>query len=363
MILFDYSVWVVMIACGLLGLSSGVLSCFAVLREQSLYGDAIAHASLPGICLAFLIYPQKNPLILLLGALLVGLLASYVIYQITEKSALKSDTALALVMSVFFGFGLMLLTYIQKMPTASQSGLEQYLFGYTAGLLMSDIYVMASMSTLLLLSVALFYKEFKLLSFDINYAASLGLPVKRLNLLLLFLLVVAIVIGLQLVGVVLMSAMIIAPAAAARQWVKSLAPMLCLSVFIAVFSALLGVLISSGFDHVPTGPCIVLCLSAVAFFSLLFATERGYFVLWGRRQWQRYHLSEAKILQQLQLLARSHPDPLYAHPVESLTLFKPRPTLAALEKLQEKGLVHSPKTAHWGLSQKGIKHLGQTDDS
>ena len=213
----DYTLRQVAMGAAMLGAVNGVLGSFAVLRRQSLLGDGISHAALPGIALAFLVTGSKSSLGLLLGAAAAGWVGTLLLMGIVKNTRVKYDTALGLVLSVFFGFGLVLLTYIQKMPVASQAGLDKFLFGQAATLLRKDVVTIGVLGGIVLAFLLVFWKEFKLLSFDPDFALSLGFPVRMLDILLTTLLVVSIVIGLQTVGVVLMSAMVVAPAAAARQ--------------------------------------------------------------------------------------------------------------------------------------------------
>jgi len=164
-----------------------MLGSFAVLRKQSLLGDAISHAALPGIAIAFLITGTKDSNILLLGALISGLIGTFWIRGIIKKTHLKSDTALGLILSLFFGFGMLLLTFIQKMPDASQSGLDKYLFGQAATLVESDVWLMAIVTSICLVIMLLFWKEFKLLLFDADYTKTLGFNTKAIDILLLVL--------------------------------------------------------------------------------------------------------------------------------------------------------------------------------
>ncbi|WP_287482839.1 iron chelate uptake ABC transporter family permease subunit [Caldilinea sp.] len=279
-LLFDYTLRTVALGAAILGIVSGALGAFAVLRRQSLLGDAISHAALPGIVIAFLLTRSREPVIFLLGALAAGWAATLSIASITRTTRVKDDTALGLVLSVFFGFGLMLLTFAQKLPDARQAGLDKFLFGQAATLLQNDVIAMATVGALALGATLLFWKEFKLLTFDVDYAASLGYPVRTLDVLLTTLLVVAIVIGLQTVGVVLMSAMLVAPAAAARQWTNRLETMVGLSALFGALAGVSGALISSAVEKTPTGPVIVLCISAIVLVSLLFAPARG--IAWRR---------------------------------------------------------------------------------
>jgi manganese/zinc/iron transport system permease protein len=275
MLFTDYTLRTIMLGMTVLGVASGVLGSFAMLRRQSLLGDAISHAALPGVVLAFLLTRSKAPLALVIGAAISGWLATLVMSAIIRHSRIKEDSALGLVLSVFFGLGLMLLTFTQRLPDARQAGLDHFLFGQAAAMLEEDILVMAGLGGLAVLVVALFWKEFKLLSFDPAFGASLGLPVRFFDGLLATLLTIAIVIGLQSVGVVLMSAMIVAPAAAARQWTDRFGRMVALSAFFGALAGISGAWISSLSHGLSTGPTVVLCASAIVLFSLLFAPKRG----------------------------------------------------------------------------------------
>ena len=221
----DYTLRTITLGTAILGAVTGMLGSFAVLRKQSLLGDAISHAALPGIAISFLITGAKDSNTLLLGALVSGLIGTFWIRGIVTKTHLKSDTALGLILSLFFGFGMLLLTFIQKQPNANQAGLDKYLFGQAATLVESDVWMMAIVTGICLFVLLLFWKEFKILLFDKDYAKTLGFNTKAIDILITSFIVLAIVLGLQTVGVVLMSAMLLAPAAAARQWTNSLATM------------------------------------------------------------------------------------------------------------------------------------------
>ena len=194
----DYTLQTITVGTAILGAICGVLGCFAVLRKQSLLGDAISHASLPGIAIMFLVLGVKNNNGLLLGALLSGLVAALFIRGIIQKTHLKSDTALGVVLSTFFGFGMLLLTFIQKQSNANQSGLEKYLFGQAATLMIGDVYLMIIVTFIALLVVMLFWKEFKMFLFDSDYTKSLGYHVKVLDIMILVFIVLAIIMGLQM---------------------------------------------------------------------------------------------------------------------------------------------------------------------
>ncbi|MFO7167415.1 MAG: iron chelate uptake ABC transporter family permease subunit [Chloroflexota bacterium] len=279
-VVFDYTLRTVTLGAALLGVVSGAFGAFAVLRRQSMLGDAMSHAALPGIALAFLLTGSKETSVLMAGAAVAAWLGALLALGIVRSSRVKSDSALGLSLSVFFGLGLMLLTFIQKQPNANQAGLDKFLFGQAAALLERDVLAMAAFGLPALLLLLLFWKEFKLLSFDPEYAASLGLRVRLLDVLLTSLLVIAIVIGLQTVGVVLMSALLVAPAAAARQWTDRLGTMVALSAGFGALAGISGSLISSLVPRLPTGPTIVLCVSSLVLVSLLFGARRGLVWAW-----------------------------------------------------------------------------------
>jgi manganese/zinc/iron transport system permease protein len=289
-LVFDYTLRNIALGSAILGLVGGVLGSFALLRRQSLLGDALSHAALPGICLAFMLTGARSSLVLLIGAGLTGWLGTLLILTIVRETRIAEDAALGIVLSVFFGFGIMLLTFIQQSNAANQAGLDKFLFGQAATLVQDQVVTMAVMGGIALLLVVALFKEFKLLSFDPEFAGTLGFPVRRLNILLTSLTVVAVMIGLQTVGVVLMAAMLIAPAAAARQWTNSLSTMLYLAGFFGLLSGVSGALLSVSQRGLPTGPMVILSASAIVIFSLLLAPARG--IVWeaARRRRDRGRL-------------------------------------------------------------------------
>lgn len=278
-LLFDYTLRTIALGAGILGLVSGLLGGFAVLRRQSLLGDALSHAALPGLCLAYLITGDKSLPVLLLGAGLAGWLATLLILRIVQHTRLREDAALGIVLTTFFGFGVVLLSKLQQRNDANQAGLDKFIFGQAATLLVEHVILMAILGGLALVVVLVGYKEFKLITFDPAFAASLGWPVQSLSLLLTSLIVIAVVIGLQTVGVVLMAAMLIAPAAAARQWTNRLSVMLILSSLFGLLAGVVGTLLSVSQSRLPTGPMIILAATAIVLISLLAAPQRG--LLWA----------------------------------------------------------------------------------
>ena len=269
----------VLIGATLLGAVGGLVGSFAMLRRQSLLGDALAHAALPGVALAFLLTGSKHPLPLLLGAAVAGLVGALFMVGVVRGSRIKEDSAIGIVLSVFFGAGIVLLTMIQRLPGGNKSGLDKFLFGQAATLLPEDVLTISILAVAVLFVVVLFYKEFKLLAFDPEFGASLGLPMRWIEILLTTLLVVVVVVGLQMVGVVLMVAALVTPAAAARQWTQRLGLMLVLAALLGAGTGAGGAVASAMVDDLPTGPAIVVLASAVLVLSLLLAPERG--MVWG----------------------------------------------------------------------------------
>jgi manganese/zinc/iron transport system permease protein len=267
----------VLVGTTLLAASSSVVGAFSYLKGQSLVGDAIAHALLPGVVLAFILGGIRNSSFLILGALISGLLAHYGIGYLENKTKLKSDTAVSLVLSTFFGFGIMLMSYIQRTGQGQQAGLERFLLGKAAAITMQDIYIFSALALVLIIGVGLFYKGFQLMTFNEDFAHAIGLPMPLIRFTFTVLTVLAITIGIQTVGVVLMAALLITPSAAARVWTNSLPAMLALAASFAGVAAVMGTYISSVLPKMPTGPWVVLVLAFFGFSSLLFAPKRGWF--------------------------------------------------------------------------------------
>jgi manganese/zinc/iron transport system permease protein len=353
----DYTLRTVALGAGALGMVSGTLGVYAVLRRQSLLGDAISHAALPGIVLAFLLTGSKATLVLVLGAAVAGLLGTLIVMAVIGASRVPEDSALGIVLSVFFGLGLVLLTYVQKLPDARQAGLETFLFGQAATLLQRDVVVIAVLGAIALLSVFLFWKEFKLLAFDREFGATLGFPMRAIDVLLTTMLVLAIVVGLQTVGVVLMSAMVVAPAAAARQWTHALGRMVMLSALFGALAGVTGALASSSAPGVATGPAVVLAATTIVAASLLFAPARG--VAWRALERRRRHreIREDAVLLDLYALAAQHGQREHAHRAEVLVAMRPGVGVErSLEALAERGDARQAGDGGWVLTQQGRTH-------
>lgn len=330
-----------------------MLGSFAVLRKQSLLGDAISHAALPGIAIAFLLTGTKSSSVLLLGALISGLIGTFWIRGIIKKTHLKSDTALGLILSLFFGFGMLLLTFIQKQPNANQAGLDKYLFGQAATLLEADVWLMAFVTAICVVVLLLFWKEFKILLFDADYTKTLGFNTKTIDVLITSFIVLAIVLGLQTVGVVLMSAMLLAPAAAARQWTNSLATMVGLSAVFGAFSGVFGTAISASQNNLSTGPVIVIIASVFVFISFIFSPSRGLLFKQIRFIKNRRDLQLHKTLAFMYHIAETHENIEHPHAIKILNNFQGF-TKSTLQQLVKRNYVQIEGTM-WSLTEEGFK--------
>lgn len=346
LVVSDYTLRTITMGTAALGAICGMLGSFAVLRKQSLLGDAISHAALPGIAIAFLITQTKDNNMLLLGALVSGLIGAYWVRGIVTKTHLKSDAALGIILSVFFGFGMLLLTYIQKQPNANQAGLDKYLFGQAATLVTKDVrmllYVLGGSLFLLLL----FWKELKVMLFDPEYTLTLGFNIKYLDLLITFCIVLAIVLGLQTVGVVLMSAMLLAPAAAARQWTDKLWVMLFLAAIFGIISGVLGTAISATGKSLSTGPVIVLIAVSIVLLSFVFSPTRGLLMRHFKFRQNKKFWKQKKIL--LDLYDLDNASALGKTPVQTTGF-----PLRTMKLLSEKGFVQMDQK-EWKITPEGI---------
>jgi len=349
----DYTLRTITLGTAVLGAICGMLGSFAVLRKQSLLGDAISHAALPGIAIAFLITGAKDTNILLLGALVSGLIGTFWIKGMISKTHLKTDTALGLVLSLFFGFGMLLLTFIQKQPNANQAGLDKYLFGQAATLVEKDVSLMIIVTAICLFVLLLFWKEFKILLFDAEYTQTLGFNTRFIDILITFFIVLAIVLGLQTVGVVLMSAMLLAPAAAARQWTNSLSTMIFLAALFGAFSGVFGTAISASQNNLSTGPVIVLVAAVFVIFSFIFSPGRGLLFREIRFRQNRRDLQLQKTLQLMHEIAVTHENISHPHAVKILNNFQGF-TKKTLQKLEEKEWI-TIQGQQWSLTSLGFE--------
>jgi manganese/zinc/iron transport system permease protein len=275
-----YNTIVVMLGAAALGAATGTVGVFAMLRKRALVSDAVAHATLPGVALGFIAavslgLPGRSLPFLLIGAASSAVLAALSIQWISNRTRLPEDTAIASVLATFFAFGIVLLTVIQTLKTGGQAGLDIYLLGATAGMLLEEAITLGVFSLVIAFAVALLFKELTLLSFDAEFARAHGFPVRMLDLAVLALVLAVVVIGLRVVGLVLIVALVVIPPAAARFWSDHIGRMTLISAAIGAASAYVGAAISAVKPDTPTGAVIVLVAFCILLFSVFFGAARG----------------------------------------------------------------------------------------
>ena len=303
-LLRDYNTRLVVICTVLLGCACGLMGGFLLLRKRSLMGDTLSHATLPGVGLSFILAVAlggdgKSLPILLVGAAITGVIGCAAVLFIREQTRIKDDAAMGIVLSVFFGAGIAILGAIQTMPEGSAAGLESFIYGKTASMVMSDFQILVFVTTCVITCSLLLFKELRLLCFDETFAAALGWPVKFLDILLLALITAVTVAGLQAVGLILIIAFLITPAAAARFWTHQLDRMLVLSALIGGASGWLGASLSAFIPRLPAGAVIVLVAALFFVVSLLIGTERGVIVRFLRQSQLKKRMGRQHLLRAL----------------------------------------------------------------
>ena len=275
-IITQYSFVVVAIGTMLLAMATGIIGTISILKGQSLIGDAVGHAALPGIILAFMISGKKSSLLLMVGAIIAGVVAFILIQTISEISKIEADTAMAIILSAMFGLGMVLKSYIQgnaKYSKASQSGLASYIFGQAAYILREDVIIIFTVSLISLVLFIIFYKEIKVYVFDAVYAYTIGINSKLLSLLIMIMTMILIAAGLKAVGAILISSMLITPAITGLQWSNKYEIVLVIAAVMGAVSAFIGTLISTIVKGFSTGPSIILIMSLLALLSVLFSPK------------------------------------------------------------------------------------------
>lgn len=350
---YDYTLTIVALGGALLGMLSGVLGSFAVLRQQSLLGDALSHAALPGVAIAFLIAGRELPA-LLIGAAIAGWIGVQFISAVTTTTRIRQDAAMGMALSAFFALGIALLSYIQGRGDAAQAGLDKFIFGQAAAIRRGDVELIALVALVALLLLAIFWKEFKLVTFNRDFAAANGYPVALVDGLLSLLILAAIVLGLQVAGVILMVGLLIAPGVAARQWTHKLGQMVVLAGIFGAFSGATGAIISALDVGLPTGPLIIVVASLLVALSLTLAPGRGVLWVWLRQRTDRKRFAALIILRDLYSHALQHAN--LHEPLSEQTLANVRGSVAreGLRQLAADGAITQARVG-WYLTDHGIQ--------
>ncbi|MCH8545234.1 MAG: metal ABC transporter permease [Cryomorphaceae bacterium] len=276
LISMDPNLQFVLLGILLLSATASLVGTYNFFQKQALVGETIAHAMLPGVVIAFMISGVKNPWHLLIGAGVSGWFSVLFIEWIKRETKVKADAAMAIALTFFFGIGVMLMVRLQHQEVGNQAGLDHYLFGKAAAMTDEEGWVFLITALVVLTLMTIYHREIKLLCFNRDYAQSLGVPVKRIDVILSFMTILVIATGIKAAGIILMAALVIAPAAAASFWTRRYRPFLILSVLIGVLGGVSGVLISFTYSGMPTGPWIIVFLFAFSLLSMLFAPKRGF---------------------------------------------------------------------------------------
>lgn len=370
----DYNTRVVVLGTMLLGVAAGAIGSFMLLRKQALLGDALSHAMLPGIGLAFMLAVAvgaegKALIVLLAGAVVTGVMGIGVILLIRNMTRIKEDAALGIVLSVFFGGGVAVLGLVQRMETGHAAGLESFIYGKTASMLASDAQMIAMVAGCVGLVCLLFYKEFKLLCFDAGYARAQGWPVLWLDIVMMALVVAVTVIGLQAVGLILIIALLIIPAAAARFWTQRLLSLLLVSAAIGGISAMTGAAMSALFPRLPSGAMIVVVATAFFFVSMIFAPARGVLMRWlehrqltqkvAHQQLLRELYEQAELQAQTQGSNRVEPTDVSWNLLGSVRSWPIRQVRQAVRQARRAGLVREADSGTVRLSEGGLREAAR----
>lgn len=363
----DYNTRIVVLGTMLLGISAGLIGSFLLLRKRALIGDALSHATLPGIGLAFILASfaggnAKSLAVLLAGAAISGAIGVGCVLLIRRFTRLKEDAALGIVLSVFFGLGVAILGVIQKMDTGSAAGLESFIYGKTASMLRADAILIGMAAVLTAAASLTLFKEFSLLCFDQDFAGAQGWPVLGLDALMMTLVVLVTVIGLQAVGLILMVALLVIPPAAARFWTHHLPTMLAISAAIGGVSGFIGAAASALLPRLPAGAIIVVVASAAFAFSLVFGSVRGLVVAGWRRSGVRAIVMRHHLLRALFEHCESRVAPMTTLvPVVPVSLhellrkrsWSPASLRRCLRRLIRDGLVHQFSPDSFALTDPG----------
>ena len=292
-VIFAYNTLIVLAGTMLLGIAAGITGTFLMLRRRALAGDVIGHAALPGVAIAFLIYASiapeagKSLPVMLLGGSVASALGMLAALWLRNVGRLPEDAVMAIILSTFFGAGVVLLSIVQASPTGAQAGLRDFIFGQAAASRISDVTLLATITIGTILISNLLIKEWALMCFDEGLARVLGYPIRTLDFLLMALVVAVCVAGMQAVGLLLIVALLIIPPTAARFWSDSIGPNIWLSAIFGAISATAGGIASALVPKLSTGAIIVVAAAIVLMFSILLGSKHGLLLRWRARRVMR----------------------------------------------------------------------------
>jgi len=351
----------ILITTGIFGAVTGIIGSWLFLEEKSLFVDAISHATLPGITLIFLITHNKNPMIFMFAAIISCLLAAYFVQKLKQNTTLKKDTILGIVLAASFGIGSMFLSKIQQLNLINSGLITKYFLGNATTIMQHDCYIIISMSILCLILTIMYKRVYSSIIFDTTFSKSIGIPIEYISSIMLLIITLTIITGLQIVGIILMSSLLINPAAAAYQWTKNLTHMLLLASFFGFIETTMGIYISSKLYHVSPGPVIIIIATIITLFSVVFSPN-GIIISWYKNLKNKDEISTIQLLSRFLLFNEAKTDPFYPHDIITLKKIGKEISQKQLMLLQQQNYITSPKKNFWALTTKGLnllkKHQG-----
>jgi manganese/zinc/iron transport system permease protein len=352
----DANITNVLVGTILLGTAAGMVGTLVVLSKKALVIDAVSHSMLPGICIGFLLSGVKNPLYLMLGGMSSATLAVYLIDAISKRSKIKIDAAIAITLSILFSFGVIMLNVVQNTGNPNQSGLNDFLFGKAASMLRQDLYTFGSLCIITFICLPLFFRHFKISLFDPVFAESIGIKRFVIQSIISFLIIITAAAGVQTVGMILISAMIIAPASASLFWTNNFKRTMIYAGITGAICSCIGVFISYLSPHMPTGPWIVVVLATVSILSVLFSPNGLLFKQLQIRK-NRNSILRENVLKTVYKLKEKITEANQGVSTEQVSNYRPtaiNKVKRALKHLQQKGLIIKGGE-YWSLTELGVK--------
>lgn len=348
--------FMIMFTTGLFGAMSGIIGSWLFLEKKSLFADTIAHATFPGITIAFFITHHKNFNILMLGALCSSLISAYAIKKLTTSTTLKKDTILGVILAACFGLGTMILSKIQQLNIINSGLITKYFLGNPATMLEQDCIIITFISIIGLLIFIVYKNKYNTILFDPILSDNLKINANLISFIILSITTLMIIAGMQIVGIILMSSLLINPAAAAYQWSKNFNTMILFAAFFGLIATTAGIFVSSMFYHVPSGPMIVIIATCITGISLL-VSPQGIILEWYKNRKKNEQLNTFQILSRFLLFNEAKTDPYYAHNIATLTAIGKPITNEQLIELQKQGYLYSPQENFWALTEYGVQFL------
>lgn len=346
----------IMLTTGLFGAACGIIGSWLFLERKSLFADTIAHATFPGITLIFLITHNKNFYILMLGAFLSSIISAYFIKKLTITTTLKKDTILGIILATSFSIGTIILSKIQQLNIINSGIITKYFLGNPATMLEQECLIIIAMSCIALIMFVIFKNSYNSILFDPILSKMLTINTKLISAIIFGITTLIIIAGMQIVGIILMSSLLINPAAAAYQWSKNFNSMALLAGVFGLTATISGIYISSNFYHIPPGPMIVIFATTITCLSLLISPD-GILIEWYKDKKKLKELDKIQLLSRFLLFNEAKTDPYYAHSIVTLKAIGKPIKSQQLLKLQKDGYIYSPQKNYWALTEQGLLFL------